>query len=92
MMLLAMLAILLLGVGAASLYLTTSHQRLLARPPATPLLRIAGAGILAVALAALLMLMGSAAAIFTWTIGLMLVWTIPPIVIGWLHYRKESGS
>jgi hypothetical protein len=91
-MFLAISAFLLLAAGATSLYLATAHQRLLARPPATPVLRVAGFGSLAAALAALLMLMGPATAVFTWTIGVMLAWTLPPVVIGWLRYRKEGSS
>src|SRR3546814_12329160 len=85
----AALAVLLLVGGAAGLYLTTSNQRLVAAPLPSRTARVAGLASLFAALALLLGLMGPATAIFTWMIGLMLAWTIPPVVIGWLRHRKE---
>lgn len=87
----AALAVILLVGGAACLYLAAPHQRLL---PA-PLPRSAAlAGVLGLfaALATLLALMGPATAVFAWTAGLMMAWTLLPIVIGWLRYRKERRS
>lgn len=85
----ATLAVALLIAGGGCLYLTTTHQRLLAAP--LPLsARAAGWVCLLAALAILLTFMGPATAVFTWTIGLMMAWTIPPIAIGWLRYRKET--
>lgn len=88
----AMLAITLLAGGAACLYVATPNQRLLARSPAPRFLRIVGLVCLVCALAVLLGLMGPATAVFTWMTGLMLAWTIPPVVVGWLRYRKREES
>lgn len=82
---------LLIG-GGVCLYLTTSYQRLLSAPLPLRTARVAGWLGLAAALAILLSLMGPATAIFTWTVGLMMAWTIPPVAIGWLRYRREAQS
>lgn len=87
----ATLAALLLAGGGACFYLTLPHQRLLPAPwPSGK--RAAGWLCLAGALAILLCLMGPATAVFTWTIGLMAVWTMPPIIIAWLRHRKATGA
>ena len=88
----AALAALLLTGGAAGLYLATPHQRLLARPFDAPGLRFGGALCAFGALVLLLMRMGPATAVFTWMTGLMLAWTIPPVVIGWLRHRKGGKA
>jgi len=80
---------LLLG-GAVSLYLSTPNQRLLARRPARRAMQAIAGLSLTAALAILLALMGPATAVFTWTIGLMLAWTILPVAIGWRHHRKGT--
>lgn len=82
-------AFLLIG-GAACLYQATPHQRLLVTPLSARTALVAGSVCLVGALAILLGLMGSATAVFTWTIGLMTAWTIPPVVIGWLRRRRET--
>lgn len=82
---------LLIG-GAICLYAGTPRQRLLATGPAPLPARAAGYACLGAALAILLALMGPATAVFTWTIGLMTVWTILPVAIGWLRHRKETRS
>ena len=87
----ALAALLLIG-GALCLYLTTPHQRLLAAPLSTRAAPIIGWLCLAAALAILLGVMGPGTAVFTWTIGLMMVWTIPPVVVGWLRYRTGTRS
>jgi hypothetical protein len=38
------------------------------------------------------MLMGPATAVFTWMTGLMLLWTIPPVVVGWLRHRQGGKA
>lgn len=85
----AVLAAELLVGGAACLYLATTNQRLLADPLPSRTASVAGLAGLLAALAILVGLMGPATAIFTWMIGLMLAWTIPPIAIGWLRHRKK---
>lgn len=85
-----MLAGVLLAGGALCLYAGTPRQRLLATRLPPRLARAAGCTCLAAALAILLALMGPATAVFTWTIGLMTVWTIVPVAIGWLRHRKEA--
>lgn len=83
------LAIVLLGGGGACVYLTLPNQRLLPAhlPPGK---RAAGWACLIGSLAVLLCLMGPATAVFTWTIGLMAVWTMLPIAIAWLRHRKDT--
>lgn len=87
----ATLAMALLVTGAVRLYLTTAHQRLLPAPLPVRARGIGGACLVG-ALVILLGLMGTATAVFTWAIGLMVAWTIPPVAIGWLHYRKGTRS
>lgn len=87
----ALAALLLIG-GAIGLYLVAPHQRLLARPLATAWSKPAAMVCAACALVILLTLMGPATAVFTWMTGLMLVWTIPPVVIGWLRHRKGDKA
>lgn len=82
----------LLVAGALCLYAGAPNQRLLAAPLASRPARAAGCACLAAALAMLLATMGPATAVFTWTTGLMLVWTILPIVIGWLRHRDETRA
>jgi hypothetical protein len=79
-------------IGATCLYLAAPHQALLDRVPDLRFLRLAGAFGLIVALVLLLTLMGSATAVFTFTIGLMLLWTVAPIVMRWLIFRKENAG
>lgn len=78
-------------IGATCLYLAAPNQALLDSVPNKRPVRIAGYSGLIIALASLLTLMGSATAVFTWTIGLMLLWTVPPVAIRWLKFRKESA-
>lgn len=81
----------LLIVGAAALYATMVHQRLLSSP--LPRRARAAASVALVgALALLLALMGPATAVFTWVIGLMAIWTLLPLATGWLRYRRELQS
>lgn len=87
---LATLAGALLVAGALCLYVATPNQRLLATRPAPRPARAAGCACLVAALAILLALMGSATAVFTWAIGLMTAWTIPPVVIAWLRHRRQA--
>jgi hypothetical protein len=87
----ALAALLLIG-GATGLYLATPHQRLLARPPAAAWSKPAAMICAACALVILLMLMGPATAVFTWMTGLMLLWTIPPVVVGWLRHRQGGKA
>lgn len=86
----AVLAVASLAGGAACLYLATPHQRLLARPLAPRVGRLVGLAGLAAALAILLGVMGPATAVFTWATGLMALWTIAPVAIGWRRHRKEG--
>ncbi len=87
----AILAAISLTVGAACLYLRSPNQPLTKGDvPKGPML-ILGLGGLAISLALLLQVMGSATAVFTWSIGLMLLWTVPPIVIRWLYFRRENA-
>jgi hypothetical protein len=81
----------LLTGGALCLYVATPHQRLLAARPSPRPVRAAGSVCLAAALAILLALMGPATAVFTWAIGLMAAWTIPPVAIAWLRHRRQTG-
>ncbi|MFT4027269.1 MAG: hypothetical protein QM676_10770 [Novosphingobium sp.] len=89
-MIFAILAAISLTVGATCLYLRSPNQPLTKGDvPRRPML-ILGAGGLAVSLALLLRVMGPATAVFTWSVGLMLLWTVPPIVVRWLYFRREN--
>lgn len=89
-MIIAWLAALVLLTGAACFYLAAPHQIVLKPPVNIRALRIAGGAALVASLVLLLTQMGSATAVFTWTVGLMLLWSVPPIVIRWLRFRKEK--
>jgi len=91
-MILALIAAIAGVIGATCLYLAAPHQVPLARAPNGRMLRAAGMCGLVIALALLLTIMGSATAVFTLTIGLMLLWTIAPVVIRWLKFRKETAG
>jgi len=90
-MILAWLATLALIAGAGCIYLAAPHQTLIAPPANSRILRLAGFFGLATALILLLLFMGPATAIFTWTVGMMLLWSVPPIVIRWLRFRRERA-
>ena len=89
-MIVAWLAALLLVVGASWLYLAAPHQIVLKAPVNGRALRLGGIAALTASLVLLLTQMGLATAVFTWTVGLMLLWSVPPIVIRWLRFRKEK--
>lgn len=87
----AWLAALALLIGTTCLYVATPHQALFrAALPRKPLI-ITGCVTLAISLALLLGQMGSATAVFTWMTGLMFLWSVPPVVIRWLRYRRETA-
>lgn len=79
-------------IGATCLYLAAPYQALLDHAPDGKILRIAGICGLVIALVLLLTVMGPATAVFTWTIGLMLLWTVAPVAIRWLKFRKENAG
>lgn len=85
----AILAVILLLVGAGVVYAAAPHQRLLARP-AGKRARIGGYLLIAAALACIVSIMGSAAAVFTWMTGLMLTWSVLPLLIGWALREKAQ--
>ncbi|MFT3964560.1 MAG: hypothetical protein QM690_01600 [Sphingobium sp.] len=92
MMIIAWLAALPLLIGAACFYLAAPHQIVLKPPVSGRALQITGAVALLASLVLLLTQMGSATAVFTWTVGLMVLWSVPPIVIRWLRFRKETAG
>lgn len=84
-------AALTMVVGAGLLYLSTRHQAALARPLGRPA-RWTGALAVVASLLFLLSFMGSATAVFTWLTVLMVLWSLPPVVIRWLGYRRENKA
>jgi len=82
----AAIAMMMLVAGTTLLYLATPHQALRASPLGRWASR-AGLAALAVALILLLRVMGPATAVFAWTTGLMLLWTIPPLAIAFARRR-----
>jgi len=91
-MILAWLAALALVAGTTCLYTATPHQALLTGPARGPVQRWIGFVCLTSSLVLLLLVMGPATAVFTWTVGAMLMWSVPPIVVRWLRYRKENAG
>ena len=91
-MIMAWLAAFALMIGAGSLYLASPNQMAMTLPVNRETLRIIGIVVLAAALVLLLAQMGPATAVFTWTVGLMLLWSVPPIIIGWLRFRREKAG
>ena len=89
MTILALLAAALLLGGAAALYLAVPNQALIADRAGRPAIWV-GLVALVGALVLLLSLMGPATAVFTWLTGLMLLWSLPPLAIGWLRYRDRE--
>lgn len=89
-MIVAWLATFALLIGAGCLYLASPNQMARKSPVNRRILRLVGIVALMASLALLLTQMGSATAVFTWTVGLMLLWTVPPVVIRWLRFRKEK--
>lgn len=87
----ALFAAIAVVTGTTCLYLAAPHQALLARVPDTRILLLAGIAGLAAALGLLLTLMGSATAVFTWVVAMMVLWTVPPIVIRWIRFRRENA-
>lgn len=90
-MTLAGLAALALILGAGCFYVAAPHQTLITPPANSRTLRLVGLFGLAIALILLLLFMGPATAVFTWMVGMMLLWSIPPIVIRWLRFRRENA-
>lgn len=90
-MILACLAAIALMIGASGLYLRSPNRALWNdRAPGAMTLAL-GWGGLVLALALLLAVMGPATAVFTWTTGLMFLWSLPPVAVRWLAYRRESA-
>lgn len=79
-------------VGALACYLASPHQALLAgHVKRTRWWKRAGLALLGIALTLLLVVMGPATAIFAWTTGAMLVWSIVPVGARWWRFRKEPA-
>lgn len=74
--------------GPVLLYLSARHQQWLPRP-APAAVRYAGWAATLLALGLLLLLMGPATAVFTWSTGLMLVWSLLPVVVAWRRARPQ---
>lgn len=87
-MILSLVAALALLTGATCLYLAAPHQVLTRRPVNRRALGIGGGIALVASIALLLAVMGPATAVFTWTVGLMMLWSIAPVVIRWLRFRQ----
>lgn len=86
----AIVAAILLIVGSFAVYLASPHQKL--RPsPAPHGAAIMGAVAIAAALIILLTIMGPATAVFAIFIGLMFMWSIPPVAIAWFRYRQGGN-
>ncbi|SEN69005.1 hypothetical protein SAMN05192583_3320 [Sphingomonas gellani] len=76
--------------GAVAVYLAAPHQALTTgHVTHRRAWRRAGGAALTLALVLLLTVQGSATAVFTWMTGVMLVWTVVPVVARWWHYRGE---
>lgn len=86
----AIMATILLLAGALTLYATTKHQALLASAAPRRVGRIGGL-LVASALVGFLNIAGPATAVFIWITGLMLVWSLVPILAKWLRWRAEEG-
>lgn len=86
---LSLAAAVCLVAGALAVYLSMPHQALVSST-APRSVRFAGAAALVIALGLLLVVMGSATAVFTWATALILLWSVPPVIIGWLRHRKPG--
>lgn len=76
--------------GAVAVYFSASNQALTTgHVMHRHAWRWAGGAALVLALVLLLTVQGSATAIFTWMTGVMLVWTVVPVVARWWHYRSD---
>ena len=85
----AFIAAVLLILGSLAAYLASPHQQL--RPASAPrgFAILAAIAILA-ALIILLTFMGPATAVFATFIGLMVLWSILPVVIAWVRYTQNG--
>ena len=88
---LAMGAAVAMIVAAAAFYLASPHQKLIGRTMPRRLLAGAGLVFSAAALVLLLQLAGPATSVFILLTGLMLLWTVPPLLIAYLRARREAS-
>lgn len=76
--------------GGVSLYLTSPNQRWLARSLAWRRAGWFGLVLLALSLALFLQVAGSASSVFILVTLLMALWSLPPLVIAWLRFKKDG--
>ncbi|GEM_PF-1734992 len=88
-MILALLAVALLIAGALLLYASTRHQALLAKP-ASRRAGLMGGGLVLGALVTFEGVAGPATAVFIWLTGLMLLWSLIPILAKWIRWKVEA--
>lgn len=85
-------AAVLIVLGAGLLYLASPNQRLYAAALPLRLLALTGMLLLLVALLLLLQFSGSATSVFILLTGVMLMWTVPPMVIGYLRHKRGGET
>ena len=86
-------AALLIVLGSGLLYLASRNQRLCSTTLPARVLAWGGILLLVFALTLLLQYSGTGTAVFILITGTMFMWTVPPMVIGYLqHKRGEKVS
>lgn len=90
--LLLIAAAVLILLGAGLLYLASPNQRLNVAALPSTLLAWAGLLLLLFALILLLQFSGSATSVFILLTGVMFVWTVPPMVIGYLQHKRGGKA
>lgn len=88
-MILALLASTLLLAGALLAYAATKHQALFANR-APPRVGLLGGALVLIALVAFECVAGPATAVFIWLTGLMLVWSLAPMLARWIRWKTEA--
>lgn len=77
-------------IGATLVYLATPHQKLMRNVACKRAFAATGAAMLFAAALLLMRVMGSATAVFTVIVVAMLLWSLPPLLIGWLRHRAGA--
>ncbi|TXS94033.1 hypothetical protein FV139_10500 [Parahaliea maris] len=86
------LSLLCLTLAALCLYLASPHQKLVQRPLPGRALALTGIALGVSTLALLNSYFGPAIAVFILVTGLMLLWSLPPLAIAWLHHKRQSDN
>ncbi|WGL17576.1 hypothetical protein PVT68_04610 [Microbulbifer bruguierae] len=83
-------AAVLMALGSMLLYLASPNQRLFSAALPCRVLAWSGLLLLVFALVLLLQYSGTGSAVFILMTAVMFVWTVPPMVIAYLHHHRQQ--